>query len=100
MFAASLLRPVVAVGQAAVQHGLPRTLGARGVKSKTLVKAAWPGWPKISKDGWWFARAMKDRMGTSYETKQAIAFRKGKAKGQRGRELQANVQKAAMFSPR
>ena len=49
----------------------------------TLRKPAWSGWPRLSRSGWPFARWLKLKEGSGYETKQAKLRRQGRNKGAR-----------------
>ncbi len=53
----------------------------RGRKGMVASKPAWDGWPRLSRDGWPFARYLKMKMRDRYVSKQEMARRRGTNKG-------------------
>jgi hypothetical protein len=78
---AALLRP--AAGLLASQ--------VRDRKSMTMIKPAWKGWPRLSPDGWPYARWLKLKERNAYLTKQAKRRAQGRQKGARAARAAATT---------
>ena len=71
-------------------------------KGLTKIQAAWDGWPKKSRHGWYFARYMKQRLTIAgrkddYKSKQRLKREAGKQKGRFAMSLQDKIRAAPMF---
>eukprot|EP00900_Chrysochromulina_parva_P004453 jgi/Chrpa1/14008/Chrysochromulina_OHIO_Genome00020987-RA len=91
MFAA-LLRSATSRSTAVAAAAL--RLATRGMVGHTIAKKPHVGWPRLSRDGWPFARWLKKK--GDFETKQAKARRTGMNKG---REAQAFFTKISSGEP-
>jgi hypothetical protein len=96
MFAA-LLRSATSRSTAVAAAAL--RLATRGMVGHTIAKKPHVGWPRLSRDGWPFARWLKKK--GDFETKQAKARRTGMNKGALALPYaHSRVYRAALSDPR